>query len=68
MSPLVRTWLAARLPDWADHAFHLFHPSVNAVWDDWIRDWERRHGTPAIAATARIAKPRELGRRARRTR
>ena len=40
MSPLIRTWLAARLPDWVDHAFHIFHPSVNAIWDDWIR----KHG------------------------
>ena len=52
-SPLVRTWIAQRLPDYVDRLFCLFHPRVNAVWDDWTR----KHGDLPLPAAATPGTP-----------
>jgi len=52
-SPLVRTWLAARLVDWTDRAFYVFHPSSNAIWVEFVR----RHGDLPGPAAAGLGTP-----------
>ena len=52
-SPLVRTWLAARLPDLVDRAFYVFHPSSNVIWDEYVR----RYGDLPGPAAAGLGSP-----------
>ena len=62
MSPLIRTWLAARLPDWADHGYAIlrgigYHLGITTEWDPCeidkryttLLDVANHTATPALA-------------------